>query len=72
MSGHRLVEWVQRYACAKFSETTRLAGGWAFHGGDQDSFTVSSEHRSVHHKSFRLNTWTRGCYTAFCIINTSG
>ena len=34
VSGHGTVEWVQRYACAKLSETNRLAGGWVFHGGD--------------------------------------
>jgi len=27
VSGHRTVEWVQRYACAKLSETIWLAGG---------------------------------------------
>jgi hypothetical protein len=27
VSGHEMVEWVQRYACAKLSETIWLAGG---------------------------------------------
>ena len=27
VSGHRMVEWVQRYACAKLSETVWRAGG---------------------------------------------
>jgi len=35
VSGHGMVEWVQRHACAKLSGTVWLAGGWVFHGGDQ-------------------------------------
>jgi hypothetical protein len=35
VSGRVMVEWVQRYACAKLSETIWLAGGWVFHGGAQ-------------------------------------
>ena len=27
VSGHEMVEWVQRYACAKLSETVWLPGG---------------------------------------------
>ena len=27
VSGHKMVEWVHRYACAKFSEIIWLAGG---------------------------------------------
>jgi len=27
VSGHGMVEWVQRYSCAKLSETDWLAGG---------------------------------------------
>ena len=27
VSGHGMVEWLQRYACAKLSETIWLAGG---------------------------------------------
>ena len=34
VSGHGMVKWVQRYACAKLSETIWLAGGLVFHGGD--------------------------------------
>jgi hypothetical protein len=30
VSGHGLVEWLQRHACAKLSETIRLAGGEFF------------------------------------------
>jgi hypothetical protein len=35
VSGHKMVEWVQEYACAKLSENIWLAGGWVFHGGDR-------------------------------------
>jgi len=34
-SGHGMVEWVQRYACAKLSVIIWLAGGRVFHRGDQ-------------------------------------
>ena len=32
VSGHKMVEWVQGYACAKLSETVWLAGGELFMG----------------------------------------
>ena len=32
VSGHELMQWVQRYACAKLSETVWLAGGALFMG----------------------------------------
>jgi hypothetical protein len=34
VSGHGLVEWVQRYTCAKLSETILLAGEWVFYKGN--------------------------------------
>ena len=33
-TGHGMVEWVQRYGCAKLSETIGLVGGLLFHRGD--------------------------------------
>ena len=40
VSGHEMVEGVQRYACAKLIETIWLAGGWVFHGGDLVSVVI--------------------------------
>jgi len=45
VSGHEMVEWVQRYACAKLSETIRLAGGWVIHGGNQLSHSTLQKRR---------------------------
>jgi hypothetical protein len=40
VSGHGLVEWVQRYACAKLSETIWLAGGRVFTGATYQDMLV--------------------------------
>ena len=43
VSGHRMVEWVQSYACAKLSETIWLAGGEFFTGATTFNKSLNRE-----------------------------
>jgi len=65
VSGHGMVEWVQRYACAKSSETVWLAGGQVVHGGTQrlpdttQKFPIMGS--TVQNISHRKNNVFEGC-----------